>query len=835
MGDVWQCPVWHPGDCEGTPMCPPRCPRYVASDGTSVTITEESDRLLAVDSTGDVLAEGSNAPGRFRVERAENTAEEVAIEVARQAIARAHERRETHLEIEAEPSVIEALYPVVEPAVTSHESGRLTLDPSDRAVSPLTLAPARGAPVASAERLDPLIDPDAVAVFGATDREGSIGRVLLEQLQAFEGAVLPVSDRRDELLGFETVEDLHGHDVDLALIALPADAVIEAVEIAIEGDVPAVAILSAGFGEADNPAREQAIAERLATAGVAAIGPNALGVVSTRADLNASFAPRMPPAGGVSIVSHSGAMITAMLEWAASTGVGVRDVVSLGNRIDVTAAELIRYWGRDPDTEVIAAYLEDLPDGRAFVEAARDVTPTTPIVALKAGHTAAGAAAASSHTGAVAGDDAGFSAAFDAAGVLRARGQDELLELTGALARLSPPTGRSVAVVTNAGGPGVVAADAIGDADLELASLGSETTERLSVALPDAAAASNPIDVLGDADVDRVIEALSAVLADPGVEAVMVTTTPHPLVSPSALVEAVDTLASNHGTPVVVVLPGDATMARKATAETEAIVATTDAGRGARLLASLERYGRSRRRPRAGIDPIGAESDRVADQLAAGDHHTLGVEAFELLDAYGVSTAETRVVTSPDTVQSAVAAVGGEAVLKVVTPDLAHKTDVGGVVTDVTESDADSAYRQLRSAVETNAPDVDLEGVAVQAPIEGGVELLVGVTTHERFGPVVTVGIGGVFVEHLADVVHGLAPISVQTARDLVLSLDAADLITAGPRGEPAPDFDALADAIARLSRLGADHEGIRTLEVNPLIATPSDAIAVDLHIELDR
>lgn len=835
MRTTWSCPVWHPGDCEGTPHCPPRCPRYVAHDGTAVTVyTDEDGRLVAVND-GAPLAGARWAGETVRVERSPDAPIDVAAEVVRQAIARAHERDETRLHIEAEPSVLEAVHPSVEPAVYASEPGRLRLDPSHPVASALSLSPAAGTPVAAADRLEVLVDPESVAVFGATDREGSIGRVLLEQLTAFEGRVLPVSDRADELLGLPTVDTLAGESVDLAAIALPADAVPGAVDAAIEAGVEAIAILSAGFEEADHHERQRALASRLAEANVTAIGPNAIGVASTRSTLNASFAPTLPSPGGLSIVSHSGAMITAILAWAESAGIGVRDVVSLGNGIDVTAAELVRFWGRDPGTDLIAAYLEDLPDGRAFVEAARDVTPTTPIVALKAGRTPAGAAAASSHTGAIAGDDAGYAAAFDAAGVVRADGQDALFERIEALARLPPPAAPGVAVVTNAGGPGVIAADAVHEAGLELATLDAATADRLRALVPSAAAIDNPVDVLGDADVERIASSLEAVLADGAVGSAIVTTTPHPLVSLDTLVREIDAVAERYAMPVVLVLPGG-DGAAEALAGASSVVSTSDAGRAAETLAALERHERRRHRPRAELDPIGADRYTVEDCLTGAANEgrpTLGVADLEVLEAYGVTVPETRVVTSPDDAQAAVAAVGGEAVLKAVSPSIAHKTDVGGVLTGVSTDEAATAYRELANRVRSADPSVDLEGVAVQPSVDDGVELLVGVTTHERVGPVVTVGIGGVLVEHVADVAHGLAPLSRASARELVHSLRASALVLEGPRGGEAPSLAAIGDAIARISRLAADHESIASLEVNPLIATPEAAVAVDLHAEL--
>lgn len=812
----------------------------MTADGTAVTIhADDHGHLVAVDDESIPLAGATVQNGIARIEVASDGSDAVGAEVCRQVIARAHERGDRRLTLEAEEEVLESVVPEVEPAVRAREPGRVVLAPDHAAASPLTLAPASSTIVAPAERVKALFEPEVVAVFGATDRPGSIGRILLENLDDFEGEVLPVTDRSDEVLGLPTVADIAEYEVDLVIIALPADAVEDAVQAAIEADTEAIAILSAGFAEADavGERRQAAMEQTIADAGVTAVGPNAFGVMSTATDLNATFAPTSLPAGPMSIVSHSGAMITAVLDWADSADLGIQDVVSLGNGIDLTAAEVLRYWGRDPETKVIVAYLEDLPDGRAFVEAARDVTPTTPVVALKSGRTRAGSAAARSHTGAMAGDDAGYEAAFDAAGVIRVPGQDALFDTVAALSSSPLPGEGGVAVVTNAGGPGVIATDAVDETDLALATYSEETVDRLSVLLPEATDVANPLDILGDADVERFVDALEIVLGDPNVGAVILTSTPHPLVSLPSLVKRAGELVDRYGIPVYSCFPGVQDEALGEAIASTSISDFSDAGRAARTLSRLVRYTRNRREPRAAIDPIDADRTRVASLLdrASADYRTsLGVESLELLEAYGVPSAMTQLVQSPEETRVAVERVGGEAVLKVIASDLSHKTDVGGVRTGVTSSEAEAAYQMMVENVETSSPNVSVDAVAVQEPIDGGVEVLVGVTHHERFGPLVTVGLGGVFVEHLNDVAHGLAPMSEQSARTLLSSLEGASLLEVGPRGEAPPDLNALAASIARLSRLGADHESINSLEVNPLIATPDGPVAVDLVVDLE-
>lgn len=847
MDTAYRCQLWHPGECTGTPVCPPRCPRFVATDGTPYTIIPEGDGFLAFDASGAAAGTVTQAEARMvSIELDPSVSSELGVELARQAVAHAAQRDDGRFEVVGPAAVIERFADELEvEAASNGRSARVRMGLSDSGIDRLSLAPARFAPTPVPERVTSLVDPSTVAVVGATDRPGSIGRILLENLVAtFHGEVLPVSSSNDRLLGLSTVADiaaLDGRGVDLAVVAIPSEGVLDAVTALTEVDVSAVAILSAGFGEVDTDGaeRERALAAHIGSSGMTAIGPNAIGVLSTRGGLNASFAPAMPAAGGVSVVSHSGAMITAILDWATDAGIGIRDVVSLGNGVDLTAAELVRYWGADPGTSTIIAYLEDLPDGRTFVEAARDVTPSTPIVVLKAGVTAGGANAAASHTGAIAGDDAGYAAAFNAAGVLRAASQQSLFDLVEMVERSLVPMGERVAIVTNAGGPGVIAADAVEAADLTLANFAASTREALATRLPDAAAIDNPVDVLGDASVERFTDALESALADPNVDIAVATTTPHPLVSMPALIEALGDAKRRYGKPIVPILPGgqppDEVRVALAAAD---LPLFTDATRAATTLATFAQYGRARRSPRVKPRPIDIDEETVVsflDEVRAKGNLSLGPEAMDLLAAYGVSTAPGSLARSATTADAIAQVLGTSVAMKVIAPTLAHKTDVGGVETDVAPHDVAETYTTLVERVATAAPEVDIDGVLVQSMVPPGQEFIVGVVDHSRVGPVVTVGRGGVFVEALADVGHGLAPISTHEARQLLDGLDSASLLYEGHRGSPAPDVEALAAAVSRISRLAVDLDEVVTLEVNPIVATPDGAIAIDFYAQLTR
>lgn len=855
------CPRWRPDDCVGTPHCPPRCPRYVADDGTTYTIYSPGDWLDVDDPSGpnddpdgsdtewlvavrtvDVVGAATFFASRASatIDLTDGADSALGLELARQVIARAVDTELPSLTLHGPSASLSRLAAEFGDAAVVRDDRTVEVDLESAEAARTRLFPSGRADVRVPTALSALVDPDAVAVVGATNREGSIGRVVVENLlETFEGEVIPVTDRHEEVLGLSAVPSVEALEtpVDLAVIVLPADAALEAVRAAGERGVDAVAVLSAGFSESDDEGagRERELRALVERDDLTLVGPNALGVLSTRSGLNASFAPALPETGSVSVMSHSGATITAILEWATAEGVGLRDVVSIGNGAGVDEATLLRHWGADEGTDVVLAYLEDVADGRAFVEAARAVSDATPVVALKAGRTEAGLQAAASHTGALVSDDVGFDAAFEAANVIRARSLQDAFDLVRGLERGPLPLGDRVAVVTNAGGPGVLAADAVADADCTLAGFAPETRAGLEETLPDAASAENPVDVLGDADVDRFVRALEVVLADPGVDAVLTLSTPHPLVSPSALASAIGDAGRRYGKPVLTCFAGGPPSPELREAFAEAGVPNyPDAERAARTLASLATYAAARRRPATDPDPVRID-DAVHRRLEAVREEgrlTLGVDSTSILEAAGIPTPRSALVHSRAEAAEVAPRLGDEVVLKVASPDLAHKTDVGGVTVGVPADEAGTAYARLLERVESNAPEAHLRGVLVQELAPDGLECLAGVTHHPRFGPVVTFGLGGVFVEHLEDVAHALAPLSQDDARRLVRSIDAASMLD-GPRGDDPVDVDALADALVRLSRLATEHP-IRELEINPLVATPDGVLALDVHGRLE-
>jgi acetyltransferase len=687
-----------------------------------------------------------------------------------------------------------------------------------------------------------LFDPSRIAVVGATDAEGSVGRAILQNLRSFDGEVVPVNPNRETVLGEDCVASLaEAGAVDLAVVVVPASAVVDVVREAGDAGIGTVVVVSAGFSEAgaEGAARERELRAVAEAHDIDLVGPNCLGVMSTPAGLNATFGPAMPLSGSLSFMSQSGAFVTAVLDWAGDEGIGFKDVVSLGNKAVLDETDFLSAWGEDPDTDVVLGYLESIEDGRAFVDRAREVTRETPVVLAKSGRTEAGAQAASSHTGAIAGSDRAYEAGLRQAGVLRVDTVQELFDFGRVLADQPLPERESVAVVTNAGGPGVMTTDAIGDSSLSLASLSDETVRDLESELPAEANIYNPVDVLGDADVDRFETALDTVLADPGVGAAVVIACPVAVLDWAELAATVVERQREHGTPVLASLMGG-----ERAREAEAVLGEAgipnyfDPARAVRSLDALARYGRIREREYAGPTTFDADRERVAELLSAAaerDRTALGVESMDVLDAYGIPTPAGEVVESPEAAGRVAGDIGGAVVMKIVSPDILHKSDIGGVRVGVDPAEAADVYEELIVRARNYQPDATLLGVQVQetVDVETGTETIVGMTRDPQFGPLVMFGFGGIFVEVLEDTAFRVAPVSEREATEMTREIDAAPLLR-GARGRDPVDVEAVVEVIQRVSQLATDFPAILELDVNPLVASPDGVSAVDVRLTVD-
>ena len=691
-------------------------------------------------------------------------------------------------------------------------------------------------------RVHGVFDAERVAVVGATEREGSVGAAVMENLVAdFDGSVTPVNPGSSEVFGRHCVDDVAETDADLAVVVVPPEVALDAVESAGQSGIENIVVITAGFGESggDGARRERRLRELADRYGLNVVGPNSLGVISTPSGLNATFSPRNALPGRMSFMSQSGALVTAILEWASDRHLGFKDIVSLGNKTVLDEADFVETWGDDPETDVVLGYLEGVDDGHEFVTTAREVTQETPVVVLKSGKTEAGAQAASSHTGAIAGSEAAYEAGMEKAGVIRADSTEELFDFGAMLASGDPPETDGVAVVTNAGGPGVLATDAVGASELELASFQAGTRDRLRDVLPSTASVSNPVDVIGDAPAERFADALDAVLSDPSVGAAAVIACPSAVLSFDRLAEILADRRREEGVPLAVCLMGGSSA--KAPSETLASVGTPtyfDPARAIRSLDALSRYRRVRDRtyePPSTFDVDRAAARAILERVEAQDDNRLGIEAMGLLEAYGIPTPDSDIVDSPSEARAAAERIGGDVVMKIVSPDILHKTDIGGVEVGVPQSEVEATYETLISRAKNYQPDARLLGVQIQELLDAddGVETIVGMNRDPQFGPLLMFGLGGVFVEVLEDTTVRIAPVSEREAAGMIDDIDSTPLLR-GARGRAPVDEAAIVETIQRLSQLVIDFPAIVELDINPLVATADGVVAIDIRLTVD-
>jgi len=660
----------------------------------------------------------------------------------------------------------------------------------------------------------------------------------------FSGALYPVNPKAGEILGlkaYPTVLDIPG-PVDLAVIVIPYPLVPEALRQCGEKGVPAAVVISAGFREAGREGleRELELVQIARQYHIRLIGPNCLGVIDTHTPLNATFAAGMPPGGPIAFMSQSGALGTAVLDMAMAGRIGFSRFVSLGNKADVNEVDLLEAWEDDPGSKVILAYIEGLPDGQKFMEVARRVTRKKPVVAVKSGVTRSGARAVSSHTGSLAGSEAAYHAAFRQAGVIRAESMEHLFDLALAFAYQPLPRGDRIAIVTNAGGPGILATDALEHAGLQLARLRPETVQALMADLPSAASAANPVDVLGDALADRYEHALRLVLADPGVDGVLVIVTPQAMTQIEETAHVVGRVARETEKPVLGCFMGESRIAAGiAILQQYGIPNYPFPERAAAALAAMVRYRQERERP--SYAPTHFEADtaavrKVLDEARSQGRVSIGdAEARAILEAYGFPLPPSHLAATPEEAIAAAEEMGYPVVLKVASPDILHKTDVGGVRLNLrSPADVRDAFDLIVYRASRYVPGARIWGCLVQKMVPPGREVLIGMSRDPQFGPLVAFGLGGIYVEALKDVVFRVAPFGPEEAAEMIREIRSYPLLE-GVRGEPPADHAALVDALCRVSQLVTDFPEIVELDINPLVVYEEGrgAVALDMRLVL--
>jgi acetate---CoA ligase (ADP-forming) len=684
--------------------------------------------------------------------------------------------------------------------------------------------------------LRPFFEPRTVAVIGASRRRGSIGGELFRNILAgdFVGAAHPVNRDGEPVAGvraYTTIEEIP-EPVDLAIVSLPADAVLEAAEQALRKGVRALVVISAGFAEvgSEGAERQRRLLELVRAHGARMIGPNCLGLAVAATSLNATFAARPAPPGSIGFSSQSGALGVALLEAAQARGLGLSAFVSIGNKADVSSNDLLEWWEDDEETKLVLLYVESFGNPRRFGRLARRIARRKPILAMKSGTTLTGQRAASSHTAALAGSEAAVDALFHQAGVIRATSLEELIDVAALLSSQPEPRGRRVAVLTNAGGLGILCADACEAVGLELPEPSADTRQSLASLLSPEASLANPIDMLGGATAATYAEALPALLADPQVDAVVVLFVPTVTAAAEQVAEAVDRAAREapEQKPVLAVVMSAAGIPEPLRRAEARVASFGYPESAARALGRAADRADWLRRPHGTVPALEhidrAAAERVLETaLAVEEDVWLGPEATrELLLAYGLPLVAERVAATPEDAVAAASELAFPVVVKTAVAG-AHKTELGGVALDLADEAA------VRAAAERIGGPV-----IVQPMIQDGAELLTGVVQDPVFGPLVAFGPGGVLAELIGEASFRIAPLTDADAGELVTSGKAGRLVE-GFRGAPAADTAALTDLVLRLARLGEDLPEVAELDLNPVVALPDRCVVVDARIRAQR
>jgi acetyltransferase len=701
--------------------------------------------------------------------------------------------------------------------------------------------------------LDKIFKPQRVAVIGASDNVSSVGYSVLRNLigSGFSGVVYPVNAKREAVLGIPAYPSIAAlpKSPDLAVVCTPSPTVPGLVRACGEAGVRGMVIISAGFREtgAQGKVLEQQVLEEAAKFdGLRIIGPNCLGIIVPSLKLNVSFAAAMPGSGRVAFISQSGALCTSVLDWALQEGIGFSYFVSIGNMIDVDFGDLIDYFGEDPETKSMLLYVESISESREFISSARAFAHSKPIIAYKSGRFAESAKAAASHTGALAGEDAVYDAAFQRAGIERIFDINDMFEVAGLLGRYQTPQGSRLAIMTNAGGPGVMATDALIGQRGQLADFSDETMKKLNECLPPFWSHGNPADILGDAPPERYGQAAQIILADPNVDAVLVILTPQAMTDPTATARVLGEAVKGSTKPVLASWMGGLMVSEGVKVLNQAGLATYDTpDQAVRAFMHLVSYAKNMETlyetPRD--IPMSFNVDRAqlrglfdAQALASSKNVLSEVASKTLLEAYGIPASRPYDAFSEDEAVRAAKKIGYPVVLKVLSPQITHKTDVGGVVLNVRgDEETRLQFRNIVASAKAKRPDADVQGVTVQKMVNAasGFELIIGAKKDPTFGSIIMVGMGGVAAEVFRDRALGLPPLSERLARRMLESLKSWPLLL-GYRGRAGADIDRLLEVIMRFSYLIAEHPEITELDINPLLALPDDVVALDARVVVD-
>ncbi len=699
--------------------------------------------------------------------------------------------------------------------------------------------------------LDALFNPDSVAVIGATERAGTVGRTVLHNLlnPAFHGKVYPVNPQRAEILGvkaYKSIREVPG-PVDLAILATPAVTIPALIGECIDMDVSSAVVISAGFREhgAVGAALEKEVQEQLRRSSMRLIGPNCLGIMNPRIGLNATFGKDSPKPGNVAFLSQSGALLTAILDWSEKEDVGFSAIVSTGSMLDVNWGDLIYHFGDDPQTKSILLYMESVGDARSFISAAREVALTKPIIVIKAGRSDAASKAAASHTGALTGSDEVLDAAFHRCGVLRVQNISDLFYMAEVLGKQPRPKGPRLTILTNAGGPGVLAIDSLVANGGEPAKLSEQTLNALNKFLPPHWSHGNPIDVLGDADSARYAKAIEIAAQDPNSDGLLAVLTPQGMTDPAEIAEKLKPYATGSGKPLLASWMGGTSIAVAESILNSAGIPTFPyPDTAARAFTYMWRYSDNLRTLyetpslTEGPELTGKARENVRQIIdsARSTGRTLlnEFESKQLLSQYGIPTVETRIARSEDEAVDQARAIGYPVVLKLFSETITHKTDVGGVKLNLADENAvRTAYQAIQTSVAEKVGADKFSGVTVQPMIKlDGYELILGSSVDPQFGPVLLFGSGGQLVEVYKDRALALPPLNTTLARRMMEQTQIFKALQ-GVRGRKPVDLKALETLLVRFSRLVVEQPWIKEVDINPLLASSDRLVALDARVVL--
>ncbi|MFZ5898083.1 MAG: acetate--CoA ligase alpha subunit [Bacillota bacterium] len=696
--------------------------------------------------------------------------------------------------------------------------------------------------------LSALFKPRSVAVIGASKAREKIGNIIIRNIidSGYQGSVFPINPKENEIEGYRvypTIGDVP-ETVDLAVISLPAERVLPVVEACGQAGVKYLIVISAGFKEVGHEGleREKEMVSIARRYGMRIVGPNCVGIMDTHTPLNASFAAGFPRKGSIAFISQSGAMLVAILDWSLTSGLGFSQFISLGNKGDLTETDFIAMAADDSNTRVILCYIEDVADGGKFLDVCSRVSRKKPIVILKSGASQAGARAASSHTGALAGSDLAYETAFRQAGVIRAKSMSELFDLATAFATQPIPKNNKVAIVTNAGGPGIVATDRVEQKGLEMARFSKKTLEALRAELPREANIYNPVDVLGDARADRYRFALEKVVEDRHAGSTVVLVCPTATAEPVETAQAIlDVRQANPDKPVFAVYMGGESLEEGCKLlSNNGVPCYTFPEVAIGAVEGLTRYAEIQSTPKASGPPVfeGINAQRVREVLAAvrADNRVvlLGSEAAEVARAYGIPAAATKLVTRAEDAVQAAEEIGYPVVLKVASPKIIHKTDIGGVRIGLKNAkEVTDGFWEVMTNVQRALPNVIVHGIEVQQMAPKGREIIIGMTRDITFGPMIAFGLGGIYVNLLKDIAFRLVYGLNKREIERMIAETKAFTLLRGYRGEEPADIGALVDIVARVARLVTDFPTITEMDINPVFAYPKGAVALDVKITI--